>query len=510
MPSRFGNGNGTLLARPFVFGIDDALIGAAIGQVIQILPQLMNSANQKRVQLQQNQNKLISDLVSDVNRRMMLQQVLQAQGQAPPGQNTDLAKLAELLQQVAPSTDGQPAPPATGVTQSLSTDASDQAALSSRAVVAFVTSAPVRWNGKDELLFPKGQSVQLHLKLAVADPVPKAPLPKAIVRVVVKDPVDQTVFVEKTVKQKNLLPDGVVDVPFSDADLAPVPAGKPVSILAEVRWVSRSGKERKALGAIDVVFVNRYFLHERGAVVGPERELTDMARYRAFWTKIWESSPLDAASGGERKLLWDLDANLKYSVLIAPHQSSNGLMETKFLAAAKDADSVADRTAGRMKSGIELSLDELAKLAPLWDGEQILDPQRLEAFRTDEFAKAAAGELVYRLKLKGRAAERGLVWAIPVFGLVDFSVGSVQTTDDSGQITATAEEHARVPLPVAVRIIGLKSSSGDDQGTADGTGAASESEYRFDGLKVELSEKVTLTPPAAAPSASPELQAIHG
>jgi hypothetical protein len=512
--NRFGNGAGTVFARPFVFGIDDALIGAAIGQFVQILPQLMNAANQKRIQLQQSHNKLVGDIVSDVNRRLLLEQVLAAQRQAPAGQNADLAKLAELLQQAAPSANGQPSPDAgataPAVAQSFSTDAGSDATISSRAVAIFVTAPPVQWNGKDQIVYPKGQPVRLQVKLAVAPPSPTAALPKAIVRVVVKDPADQTVFAEKTVKQKDLPPDGVVTVPFTEAELAPIPGGKVVSLLAEIRWLTKARNERKALGSTDVVFVDRYFMLERGAIVGPERELTDQARYRAFWTKVWESPALDAASGGPRKLLWDLDATLKYAVLIAPHQPSNGLMETKVLAAARDADSVADRTEGRMKSGIELSLDEVSKLASLWDGEQAVDAQRLEAFRTDEFAKANAGEIVYRLKLKGRSAERGLVWVVPIFGLVDFRLGSVQTTDDSGQVTATAEEHVRLPVPVAVRVLGLKSgSNGDDSETTESVDDSAP-DYHFDGYKVELSDRVALTPAAAVAAPRDEVKASHG
>jgi hypothetical protein len=514
LPNRFTNGSGTVFAQPFVFGIDDALIGAAIGQFVQILPQLVNAANQKRIQLQQSHNKLVGDIVSDVNRRLLMEQVLAAQRQAPAGQNADLAKLAELLQQAAPSTNGQPAPdaatPAPAVVQSLTTETENDAAVSSRAVAAIVTAPPVQWNGKDQVVFPKGQPIRLQVKLVVAPPAPTAALPRAIVRVIVKDTADQTVFADKTVKQKDLLPDGVVAVPFTEAELAQIPGGKVVSLLAEIRWLTKARNERKALGSTEAIFVDRYFLVERGAVVGPEHELTDQARYRAFWTKIWESPVLDAASGGPRKLLWDLDATLKYTVLIAPHQPSNGLMETKVLAAAKDADSVADRTEGRMKSGIELSLDEFSKLASLWDGEQPVDAQRLEAFRTHEFAKANAGEVVYRLKLKGRAAERGLVWVVPIFGLVDFRLGSVQSTDDSGQVTATAEEHVRLPLPVAVRILGLKSASNGDEGESAESVDDAAPEYHFDGYKVDLSERVALTPAALVTAQPDEVKVSHG
>jgi hypothetical protein len=503
LPNRFANGSEPPLSEPFVFGIDDALIGAAIGQFVQVLPQLVNAANQVRIQMRQSHNKLVGDVVSDVQRRMLIERVQEAQRQAPAAQAPDLAKLLELLQQAGPPAgNGAAAVAPTPVTpQSLSWEESAAASVSSRAVAAFVTAPPVRWNGADRVLFPVGQPLQIKVKLAVTAPVPTTPLPKAIVRVVFKSPSDHSVLVEKVVKQKDLLAGGVVSVPFTAAELAPIPAGKPVSLLAEIRWLS-SGGEHKALGATEIALVGRYFVKERGAAIGPERELTDMNRFRPFWNKVWQSPTLDAASGSDRKLLWDLDANLKYTVLIARDHPSNGLMETKFLVAAPDADSVSARTAGRMKGGIELSLAELSKLAPLWDGEAVLDAERLKAFDTPEFAKANASDLVFRLKLNGKAAERGLVWVVPVFRLVDFTLGSVQSTDDSGQVTAVAEEHVHLALPVAARVLGLK--TGDADAPAEGEPA-----YTFVGFKADVSEKVMLTLAAAA-AAAPEAHRRHG
>jgi hypothetical protein len=299
------------------------------------------------------------------------------------------------------------------------------------------------------------------------------------------------VLAEKVVKQKDLAPNGVVTVPFSVAELATVPAGRPVSLLAEIRWLTSGGRERRALGSLDTVFVGPRFVTARGSASGPQVELTDMSRYRAFWNKLWESPVLDAASD-DRKLLWKLDANLKYSIFLSPDHPSNGLMETRFLTPPDDGDSVAARTEGRMKGGIELSVDELSKLAPLWPGEAVLDPERLDAFRSADVAKASAGEIVTRVKLDGRHGERGLLWVVPVLQMVGFTLGSVAATDDSGQVTAITEEPARFPLAVAARVIGLKSSDREDaEESGDAPG------YHFEGLKVELAAKVALTPPAA-------------
>ena len=465
--NRFANGNGhhSDLSRPFIFGIDDMAIATLLGPFVKILPDLMNSANKKRVEMKQAQNALIGGIMSDINRRLLLDKLIEAQKQtpaAPPGGAgaPDLNQLIQLLQQAGEGGAAtQQSLPATAM--SAVAFASPRAyVLSSRAVLSFVTGEPVNWNGSSKLLFAKNQPLQFSVKFAVGDPVPQRPLPKALLKLIFKDSTDQTVWLEKTIRQKELAPNAVMSVQLSPEDAARLPLNRPVAVLAELRWPAKSGRAHQALGGCDVVFVNRYFLAGQGAAVSPERELADMNQFRAFWNKVWESPSLDATrgSGDEKQYLWELDVNAKYTVLLAPDHDANGLMETKLLRARPDPESVTNRIEGRMKAGIELSVAEVNKLLALWDA-QPLDAARLEALSTATFAKANAGELVRNLKLRGRASERGLVWMIPVFKLFELTLGMVQKSDATGQVVAVSEETVRFPLPVSARIIGLKSQT---------------------------------------------------
>jgi hypothetical protein len=464
-------------SRPFIFGIDDALLGTMIGPMLQVLPQLMNSVNQKRVQMKQADNKLITDILSEVNRRMLLTQLLQAQQQkqqAPSdsqsGDGADLEQLMKLLQQVPAATPQQPGaaaatpptppPAATAVAKSLSYDASPPSNLSSRAVVSFVTADPVPWNGMQKLLMAKGQELKLNLRLNVSEPVPKTPLPKAILKIIFKDGANQSVLYEKTFKQKDVVPNSVMTFSCSQGEVSHLPINKCIAVLAEMRWLSsKTGKEYKALGSSEIVLVNKYFMKEQGNVVSPEQELTDIKKFRPFWNKIWESPSLDTGGkgDGDKKYLWELNVGAKYSVLLSAEHEANGLMQTKTLRGEADEESLSEKTEGRMKAGIELSIAELNKLIPLWNGEPALDREKLEAFGTEAFVKNNAAEFVYNLKLKGRAAERGMVWVVPIFKLYEFTLNTISKTDDAGQVVAVSEEKVRFPLPVSARVIGLKS-----------------------------------------------------
>jgi hypothetical protein len=79
---------------------------------------------------------------------------------------------------------------------------------------------------------------------------------------------------------------------------------------------------------------------------------------------------------------------------------------------------------------------------------------------------------------------------VPVIKLIDFTLGSVTSADDNGQVTAIADEHASFPLPISLRVLELVSGDlGDASEPAD-----DEPVYHFDGYRVEQRDKVELIP----------------
>jgi hypothetical protein len=441
-------------SRPFVFGIDDALLATLAGPIIQALPQLMNTVNQQRLAMKQEDNKLISGILSDVNKRLLMSQLADAQKAAAPvaGQPSpeDIKKIIELLAQAPPG-----GGTTTATTKSLSVDPSN---LSSKAVLSFEFAPGVQWQGSSKVLFARNQAIQLNLKLVVAEPAPKTPLAKAIIKVVFKDADHKPLF-EKTFKQKTISANAPLPLAFTADELSKMPANRNVSIVAEMRWLT-SGGERKALGSAEVVFVDKYFVKEKGSSVSSEVELRNMNRYRSFWNKVWEAPTLDSTTnhGDHKKFNWELDVATKYTVLLSADHQANGLMQTKILKGKTDPESLTELVQGKMKSGIELSLSELNKLASLFDKASPLDADKFHAIATSEFAKANGSELTYPLKLRGKAGVRGAVWVVPVFRLFEIKLGSVQKPDASGQVVGIGEDSVRFPLPVSVRVIGLKSA----------------------------------------------------
>ena len=310
--NRFVAARRTEWSKPFIFGIDDALLGAIAGPLLNVLPQLVNAANQQRLQTQQANNKLVTDALAQVNQRMLTEQLLAAQQKAQGDQAAQLAALQQQLQALAEASDKTPGGKAKAQSLSMgavpasgSPPSGPRATPSKNASLAFIAADPLPFNGKPRLVFARGRDAVFKLRFTVGDPVPANPLPRAILAVTLKGAHDPAKWVKVEQRLTNIAANTEQSITITQADLARLPANRPVAVIAELRWPAR-GATRCATGATDIVLTDKFFLRERGGPAGDERELTDMSRYRPFWNKIWEAPALDAVNraGGRPKSLW--------------------------------------------------------------------------------------------------------------------------------------------------------------------------------------------------------------
>ncbi len=450
----YGSAGNNQFSRPFIFGIDDALLaslaGPLIQQGVQLLPQLINAANQHKLQTLQANNQLMTTLAGDVQKRLMLQQLLQNQ-QPAAAPNVDPAILAQLIAQLQ---NAQPAAAPAGVATAHSLMQNNTAyTLSNGVILTFESLKLSSYNGKEQLLLQQADKLSFNVKLNVSQ-APKSPLPKAIFTFYFKDPVSRQLLLEKTFKMKDIQANTPLHFEFMKSELLSLPLYKDLEIFAEVRWRTSSGKEYKAIGNTPAIFVQNYFVQQQGVAVSSEKELTDMQVYRSFWNKIWQSPSL-----GKSKSLWELNVDARYTVSLSADHTANGITDTKMSLDAKDAESLTDTTSGRMKAGIELSITELNKLLDGWDGNKPLDDEQLSAVKNAGFAKSNVSEMIYNIKMKGRTYEQGMVWVVPVFKLFEITLGKVSSLTPDGYVNEISSTKVKFPLPVSGRILGIKSNN---------------------------------------------------
>jgi hypothetical protein len=237
------------------------------------------------------------------------------------------------------------------------------------------------------------------------------------------------------------------------SELSNMPLHKNIEVFAEMRWRTASEKEYKAIGNTPVVFVQNYFVQNQGQAVSGEKELSDMKVYRSFWNKIWQSPSL-----GKSRSLWELKVDARYTVSLSADHTANGVTGTKLSMDEKDPESIKDITSGKLKAGIELSITEINKLLDGWDGSVPLDEEKLGAIRNADFAVSNTAETIYNIELKGRSYEQGMIWVVPVFKLFEITLGKVESLTPEGYVNQVSSTKVKFPLPVSVRILGIKSN----------------------------------------------------
>ena len=476
--------------QPMIFGVDDALIGALVGPVLQVLPQLLNATNQQKIARQALTDQQVKDLLSQVDRTTLMEQLIAAQNQpVNPGiQASNLDALAGLLQEMptAPMPTGTPA---TAVSRPASIETvSRPTPIASKAMLSMLTGPPITRLGSPQVVFSRTHAPTFRFRLDVGNGGPKTPLPRAILDLCVREPGGAHDLVRRTERLTALAPGSPVAVTLTADEAASLPADTDVEVLACLRWRGTRGTYQ-ATCSQPVVLGSAVLLRERGDVVGTPVELTDMGRFRGFWNKVWASATPDTSK------MWGLDLALRYSVVTTASDRGNGLMESRLQQPAADQPDEVLRvmTRGKLKSGLEISVAELNKLLPLWPGEQPLAPGDLAAFGVHGWLAGTGGDVITQVKMEGKRGTSGQLWVVPVPRLRSFSLSQVTDVDPTGQVTATTDRTVHFPVVESVRLLGLCSRR-DGEDAADTESPAAQPAYRFDGYDVVFNQHVGLDP----------------
>ncbi|HEY0356061.1 MAG TPA: hypothetical protein VGC29_07660, partial [Flavisolibacter sp.] len=197
--------------------------------------------------------------------------------------------------------------------------------------------------------------------------------------------------------------------------------------------------------------VNDYFLTGTGTKEAGDIPLTDMNKYRVFWNKIWEGS-------SKTRRRWTTSLDAKYYIYYRHDADSNGRIETKLKIKPQDDEANASRliTEGKLKSGLEVSPVELNKLITEISHFPSLNPEQLQAFRTDDLQKQFNQQAGGHLEMKGVKDETGVIWAYPEVAIHKFTLGKVDQVDEKGQVTGLTEETVHFPCLTSIHFAGLK------------------------------------------------------
>jgi hypothetical protein len=270
---------------------------------------------------------------------------------------------------------------------------------------------------------------------------------KAILQLLVKDAQTLEILAEKR-ERIELVDNGpsLVVPALSEAQVRTLQPDKDYLICLLLVWKNRSGARRGASIKQKISLVSEYVFDrvEESSQLIP---LNDVTRFREFWHRIWAGNFSDDV----KRFVLDC----KYYYALSGQRTSNARLETKLRLREPEER----RVTGQLKTGMDLSPDELNRLIPrLAPGEQPLSEEELRPLRAEDFANRFNQAARYQAKLRGRAGDSAALWVYPEFKLQQVVLQKVGQVNANGHVLSFEEHPVRFPLPALVHFIGARTT----------------------------------------------------
>ncbi|HEX2532103.1 MAG TPA: hypothetical protein VHK69_00130, partial [Chitinophagaceae bacterium] len=272
------------------------LVQTAADSPIRLLNALAEFSTRNRqlnIQNKQADHQHIEHILADINRNLMLQQLLRSQPGAP---------LPELPPAPAEGT-APPATPAAPVSAAASLGAfgTVRKKVAPTVAVAFQKGVPVTVNGKPKYVYRTGGPLRLLVQVRTSGPA----LPKVIASLTVKNSVTRELYLEKQFRLKDVASNSIQELELLPSEVQPLPRQRDLIVTVSLRYLSGNTALDGGTDVHLILLTDEYFLQRFGDPVGEEISLGDRNKYRTFWNKIWE--------GGTRtKKRWQLEVDAKY------------------------------------------------------------------------------------------------------------------------------------------------------------------------------------------------------
>jgi hypothetical protein len=296
--------------------------------------------------------------------------------------------------------------------------------------------------GQTKTLYHYGQA--LAFPFVVETP---RPIASGVLQLSVKDAESLEVLLEKTGRVKGVEGGPAPVVPrLSEAQVRTLQPNKDYLICLTLVWKNRSGANRGSAIKQKITLVSDYAFDrvEESSELIP---LNDVARFREFWHKIWH--------GEFRDDLKRYALDCKYYYVLNAKRTSNARMETKMLTLGEEDR----RVTGRLKTGMELSPDELNRLIPrIAPGAQPLSSEELQALRSQDFVERFNQAARYQAKLRGRSGDSGALWVYPEFKLQRVVLQQVGQVNANGNVLNFVEHSVQFPMPALLHFIGARTA----------------------------------------------------
>jgi hypothetical protein len=306
--------------------------------------------------------------------------------------------------------------------------------------LAFAETRPVRAGGRERVMYRHGAALAFPLDLATPRPVPRATL-----RVAIKDPASLRVLAERSWPVDGAGAGRIPVVPtFAPGELAALKPGGEYLVCASLVWANGKGR-RVGTSLSHLVGVTGELAFDRVEEGGEPIPLNDVVRFRDFWHRAWHTR-----FTGETR---HREVEAAYFYTLESDRDGNARMETE----TRDDPADGIRQNGRMRAGMILSPVALDALLPEISEHPRLAEAELAALDAPELRERVSLAGRARLSFRGRSSEEAACWVFPEVRVHPVVLNRVAGTGPHGEVTELEERTVHFPLPAVVHFVGTRS-----------------------------------------------------
>ncbi|MEL6537435.1 MAG: hypothetical protein AAFQ98_18585 [Bacteroidota bacterium] len=255
----------------------------------------------------------------------------------------------------------------------------------------------------------------------------------------------EVVIPEKRVGLKNVQP-GLLDrVPrLTRQELAGLEPTQEYILNVQLTWPSKNGPHLGTSLQQIVCFVEDLAFDRLEKTEAPAIALNDVEKHRAYWHKVWSATLTEK--------MRDVALDAKYYYRLADRATANQRLET----ATQLAHEHTNDYRGKLKSGMELSLQGLNTLLPELTGEPSLSREELALMETASIEGYMNKLARHRMKFWGSVHEQVTLWVYPEVQPYAAHFKRVSATNANGLVTAFETTQKQLLVPVSAHFIGTK------------------------------------------------------
>jgi hypothetical protein len=300
--------------------------------------------------------------------------------------------------------------------------------------------APVELGGYPQVAFRQGEDITLPVSVRT----PRA-IPRPRLHVCIKDPRTHRRVAERSWSfdrlEQGRLPEPVV---LPAAVTHRLTAGQEYYVALRLTWPGRDGL--MAATTAQLVRVVGEAVFDSMDTGGPPVRLDDVDRDRDWWHRVWTDTVDERGSR--------VKARLEYEYTVVAEGSGNLRADTD----VNLQDVTGRRAEGTLRSGLEVSLASLSRLAQRMAGDSF-DDATMRALADPGFAEAFDRVATCSVDLHARRGARVAIWVWPEVKLHQvFLRRPADVSPTTGQVLTFDTSPVKVPVPALAHVVTTRSA----------------------------------------------------